>query len=436
MEIVVGIDLARKGKHRAFGLAGPGEEIGCWGFDSREEEIQQILADIREDYGSSAEINVVLEATGWSWLTVAQYLDEEGCSVYRIQAEKAQNFRKYLSKHTKNDSIDAKCLARLWYVEPGYLDEIYLRDHNRFALKRLIKQREEFCGDKQRYESKLGALLDGIVPAVSGLTNRLAKKKKFRPVLRKMLDLPWVKLMGKSRFKKYIKDRDPDIKDADIEKLFAGCLDALELHNDDCVDFKTVREEANNYLDMVEFAETKIAALTEEIEEKYAKADPEEKLCTIQGVAKLTAAYAEAIVGQVKRFDNLNKVTGWLGWHPKTEDSGVISKTGLSLSKAGPAAFRRQLYNAANVARQHDPQIAAVYYREMVEKGNSHTEAVIACGTRLLNRIIRLMRDRRAYELRDNEGKPVDKKTARRLCQRKWKVPEEVRRRLRQKKAS
>lgn len=436
MDIVIGIDLARKGKHKAFGLANPGEKIGSWCFDSRREDLEQILTEVQSECDEADTIHVVVEATGWSWLTVAQYFDGQRCRVYRIQAEKAQNFRKYLSKHTKNDRIDAKCLARLWYVEPGYLDEIYLRDQDRFALKRLIKQRENFTADKQRYESRLGALLDGIIPGISGLSNRLVQKKKFRPVLRKLLDLPWVKQMGLSRFRQYIKRRDADLTDADIQTLFDACRDAFELHNEQHVDFDILNQEVNHYLDMVEFAEKKIARLTENLESRYEQTDPEKSLCSIQGVAELSAAYAEAIVGRVERFDNLNKVTGWLGWHPKTEASGKTTKKGLSLSKAGPAQLRKQLYNAANVARQYDPQMARVYYREMVEKGNPHTQAVVACGTRLLHRMIRVMRDRTSYELRDNDGNPIDKKTGRELCQKKWTVPEKVRRRVTQKKAS
>ena len=124
------------------------------------------------------------------------------------------------------------------------------------------------------------------------------------------------------------------------------------------------------------------------------------------------------------------------GWHPKTDASRTTTKKELDLSKAGPAQLRRQLYNVANVARQCDPQIARVYYREMVKKGNTHTQAVVACGIQLFHRMIRVMRDRTPYELRDNEGNTIDKKTGRELCREKRIVPEKVRRSVRQKKAS
>lgn len=436
MDIVIGIDLARKGNHQAYALAGLANKIGGWSFRSNKTHMDKILADIREVCSGDDNFHIVMEATGFSWLTVAQYFKENGCQVYRIPAEKNQKFRKYLSKYTKNDEIDAECLARLWYVQPGYLDEIYLRDKNRFGLKRLIKQREEFVLDQNRYKSRIGSLLDGIIPEAGKLSNRLVQKKKFRPVLRKLLDLYWVKNMGLNRFRRYIKKRDGDISNEDIDKLFEACLDAYELHCEKYIDFEELSAEVNNYLDMIEFLEEKINKVTAKIEDKYEVVDSQKYLCNLYGMAELSAAYAEAIIGRVERFKNLNKVSGWLGWHPKTEDSGNISRKGLGLSKAGDSAFRRQLYMATNVARQYDPQIAKIYYEQMVEKGNPHTKAIIAAGTRLLDRIIRIMRDRRPYELRDTEGNAIDKKTARELCQDKWKVPQEVRDRLKQKKAS
>lgn len=107
------------------------------------------------------------------------------------------------------------------------------------------------------------------------------------------------------------------------------------------------------------------------------------------------------------------------------------------MSKAGPPAFRRQLYLAADVARRYDPPWAAVYYREMVKKGNPHTKATIACTRRLLHRIVRVMRTKEPYELRHPNGQPMDAPTARTLIKETLTVPDDVRDRLRhQKKAS
>jgi hypothetical protein len=65
----------------------------------------------------------------------------------------------------------------------------------------------------------------------------------------------------------------------------------------------------------------------------------------------------------------------------------------------------------------------------MMNKGKHHLQAVCACATRLLDRVCVVLRDQRPFELRDVEGTPVTKAQARRICQERYKVPDEVRQR-------
>jgi hypothetical protein len=83
----------------------------------------------------------------------------------------------------------------------------------------------------------------------------------------------------------------------------------------------------------------------------------------------------------------------------------------------------------AQVARQWDPQIAAIYFKQMMQLGKHHLQAVCACATHLLDRIYAVLREDRPYQLRDVDGTPVSKRDARRICQERYRVPDEVRRR-------
>jgi hypothetical protein len=87
------------------------------------------------------------------------------------------------------------------------------------------------------------------------------------------------------------------------------------------------------------------------------------------------------------------------------------------------------LYLAAETARRFDPQLAAVYYRERVEKGHVHTQAVVAVATRLADRIWKVFTTGKAYELRDLEGKPITSEEARKLIQERFTLPEKVKNR-------
>ena len=64
-----------------------------------------------------------------------------------------------------------------------------------------------------------------------------------------------------------------------------------------------------------------------------------------------------------------------------------------------------------------------------MEFGKHHNQAMCACATDLLNRVYAILRDNRPYQLRDLDGSPLTKKEARHICQTKYYVPPDVRRR-------
>lgn len=433
---VIGLDLSMKTTHHAVSMKGPGEVIDSRKVTSTQQDLKQLLETVQRQSPEDESIHVIMEASGWAWYLPAHFFASHGCKVYKIQAQRASAFREYMSKYTKTDPIDAECLARLRFVEPESLDDIHFRDSDHFGLKQCLKQREDFQEDLTRYRNRLRDLLDGMIPQAHGLSNRLVTKKKFREVIPKLFDLSWVKNMGRTRFHNYVRRRDADLSEETLDTLFDACMQALQLHRDDHVNCEQLHDQAQRYLDSMKFAEEKIDDLENTIEDFVQTVDHDQSLRSVYGVGLVGAAYMEAYLSPIKRFDNLNKIQAWLGWIPKTLNSGQLESKGLEMSKAGPAGVRKQLYVAADTARQYDPQIAQCYYRQMVEKGNPHTKALIAAGSKLLARIVRVLRTRQPYELRDTDGQPVKPKQARALIQDKWTVPQDVRQRLRKKKAS
>jgi len=430
--LVIGLDLGRKSKHQAVGVDMAHQEVFSRKVKSSRDDLERLL-ELADRYRGGGEIHVVMEATGMSWFLPAVFFANAGCRVYRVKADQAADFRGYLSKHTKTDQVDAASLARMRFVQPHSLEEVHLRDRQHFALKQLIKQREDFLADAVRYKNRLKSLFDGHIPGLCGLSNRLVEKRKLRSVLPKLIDLNWVNNMGRTRFRRYIQRRDGDLTEEVIDRIYHACIDALAMHDEAHVDFEILSDQVHRYVEMLAFVEAKVDELTGEIEEAYQVTDADRLLCSIPGVGQLTAAYAEAYLAPADRFPNHSSADSWAGVIPKTSASGQLEKKGLKMSKAGPPAFRRVLYLAADVARRYDPQLAGVYHREMVEKGNPHTKAVVACMRRLLHRILRIMKDRREYQLRDLEDNPIDSSTAKQLIIQ-LQVPREVRYRLRQRK--
>ena len=97
------------------------------------------------------------------------------------------------------------------------------------------------------------------------------------------------------------------------------------------------------------------------------------------------------------------------------------------MTKAGPSMMKRSLYQAGNIARRYDPQLAHLYYREMVHQGKTHLQAMGAVMSHLAARILTVLRENRPYELRDAQGKLITQKMAVELIRSDYTVPEDIR---------
>ena len=89
-------------------------------------------------------------------------------------------------------------------------------------------------------------------------------------------------------------------------------------------------------------------------------------------------------------------------------------------------------YQAAEFARRWDPELAAVYYRQMVTHGKTHNQAMGAVMSRLAARLYVVLKEQRPYLLRGPDGKLISRPEGRKLIQEHLRVPEEIRRARRQ----
>ena len=98
------------------------------------------------------------------------------------------------------------------------------------------------------------------------------------------------------------------------------------------------------------------------------------------------------------------------------------------MTKAGPAIMKWALFQAGQIGRHYDPQMAWLYYREMVHNGKNHMQAMGAIMSHLSARVLAVLREDKPYELRDIDGRLVTWQEARNIILAKYQVPESVRR--------
>lgn len=120
------------------------------------------------------------------------------------------------------------------------------------------------------------------------------------------------------------------------------------------------------------------------------------RLMTVPGVGPLTAVLFTAVLDRIDRFPSAHKVQAYLGLTPG-EDSSSDRKRRTSITKAGNAAMRRVLVQAAWAARRTKTPHPMVAWSLAIEKRRGKNVAVIALARKMAGILFALWRDGTEY---------------------------------------
>jgi transposase len=153
-------------------------------------------------------------------------------------------------------------------------------------------------------------------------------------------------------------------------------------------------------------------------------------LLSVPGMGPILAPTIRAFFADGHQFDDAKAAQSFVGLNPSNWSSGQMESPSRAITKEGPPVLRLAFYQAANVARAHDPQLAEFYRRLMVERGHCHTKANCAVARKLVARTWATITSGTPYQLRDLDGTPVTRRRATELAAA-LAVPDDVRRRTR-----
>ena len=168
--------------------------------------------------------------------------------------------------------------------------------------------------------------------------------------------------------------------------------------------------------------------------EAYRFTDPARLAASLPGLAEVGAPTVTAIVGRAARFHTGRQFRSFTGLAPRASETGETDRKGQPMSKAGNRLLRTTLIRAADNARRQDPQLAKIYYVQMVERGADHLKACCVVAAHLAERLHAVLVRGMPYVICDTDGTPVDPATAKQLIAEHWTVPREVRARRRSRK--
>lgn len=125
---------------------------------------------------------------------------------------------------------------------------------------------------------------------------------------------------------------------------------------------------------------------------------------SLPGVAEVGGPALVACIGEARRFRRAKQFRSFTGLAPKASETGETDRKGQPMSKAGSSLLRTTLVRAADNARRVDPQLACVYWIQMVERGKDHLGALCVVAANLAWAV---MDHGMPYVVCDVDGSPV-----------------------------
>jgi len=431
---IIGIDLATTAKHRAIIADGRSQFISpLIKFNTRMADLERLWTRALEGAEPDEELVVVMEATDINWYPVAVYFSQHGATVHVVNPRMAADLARFYKRHARSDRLSAKVLARLPLVSPESVYPLVLSGADYLALQRECKELDRLTVQISAHKNRLQAMdrlgWPGLKPCVFkapvGLVTRWFREHFYDP--------QQVVAAGVDGLRQAWRAAEVYNEDEDwVEPLVELAQGLLELYGDQgtYLDYAALAGEVRREQHRLAILEADAHHVRLHITRpRYRQLHPSRNLQTLRGVGQDGAAVYTAFVGKPDRFACNRAFRGWSGMVPRSRQSGESESKGLRLSQAGPNLIKKYAYLDADVARQWDPQIAAIYYDQMVHKGKHHTQAVCACATHLLDRVRVILTEDRAYELRDVDGTPVTPQQARAIVVERYIVPKEVRQR-------
>jgi transposase len=337
----------------------------------------------------------------------------------------ALTLRKAIAGANKTDVIDAELLAQCQQVlgvcpAPVLAPQI-------IGLRRALARRHKLTVDAHRAECRLWSLSSWAFP---DLWRACGGHGLAQPVLGR-----WPELAALSRAQlssiaemvaAHTRDRDPARRAERIRDAARGWLRFWSGR----LDLDSLAWEVGEMLSDIEMADANHRTATTKAVTLWRTHWPDDPLTSIPGVGEICAAATRAWWDQATHLPTAKAAAAFIGLNPSNWESGLSASPSRPITKEGPPALRLAYYQAANVARRHDPGLAFHYRKLMIERRHTHMSANCAIARKLAARTWAVLHHGQPYQLRDLDGNPIDWATATTMAA-SLTVPDDQRRRAR-----
>ncbi len=393
---LVGLDLGSRG-HEVVICDEEGDRVRRFSIGRGRGGQEQLQREVSEILAGGGRAEYVVEAAQNFWQEVIHPLHAAGERVYLVDPTKCSDLRKFYSRHTKTDTIDAHATARLPLTDRA-LRSVWVGTPEQESLRRLCrlswKLTEQMCNQKRRVSTMLEMVLPGIGEVWKN--NYCGSARLF---FRRYLDPQRARRLGRKRLGQILRRRAYGKFSLEAEeKLWAVIQNAPELR----YRYDDLMLEVQCELDLLEDLERRQQVLRERIAELYAEVDPSHRLEHVPGLGYFLAAALTSAIGDVRRWGSADSLVAASGLVPRKKASSGHEKANQPLTKRGDPQLRCWLYVSAEIVRHYDPELQAFFLR-LRRRGLPHKAAICAVAAKLLRRLFAVLRDQSEYRRAEQE---------------------------------
>jgi transposase len=384
-----GIDVA-KYKHAVLVVDDRGQVVqSAFSIDNSRAGFEQLAAALTALPGP---VTVGLEATGHYWLALYDNLAQQGYPVTVINPLQVAAYRRSGIRKTKTDSTDAFWIAdflriaNLRPTEQGLPVILQLRELSRFRFW-LTDQ----IGDCKR---KILCILDRVFPEYETLFSSVFLKSS-RALLKEAVSAQEIAdfdlaelthLLRSASRGRFGQPKAEALQNAARQSVGVSFL----------VD--AVRVQMHCLLQQIDLLQEQVAQLDVALAELMDQIP--QYITSIPGIGPVTGAAILGEIGDVHRFDSVEKLVAYAGIDPTVYQTGQFQASQAHMSKRGSPYLRHALWLAATVSVRFDPELQA-YYDTKRKEGKHHGTVIGAVCRKLLARIFVILKEQRPYVIRD-----------------------------------
>ena len=383
----VGIDVS-KFKHTCCIIDGDGEIIKkSFDFSNSKEGFDSLIEVFKSIDQSESSFQIVMEATGhyheclFRYLVANNYLAQIKNPVVIARFKQSE----YLDK-AKTDNLDALLIAQ--YASKHPFSPSMLKSYNIERIRRISRAKYFLYQDKERTINHLHRYLDESFPELIPFLRKREDIKRYqgrnffdsKTTLWFVENFPSAKKFSNARsetaekLRRMSKGAFSLIKFNELRKIAKESIGVAYQETEEII-IQLVQELRN-----IQERNDRLDQLLEPLIDETAP-----NLLTVPGIGYRLAGLLISEIGDASQFPSADKIIKFAGLDVRVYQSGTIEKHG-AIRKRGSPLLRYALFQAAEKARIHCPEIAEFYSKKKGE--GKHPICALTHTARKMLRIV------------------------------------------------